>query len=144
LFDDATALLKTVVAKKWLKASGVYGFWPANSVGDDIVVYTDETRKAELTRFHTLRQQWERKGSSEFFALADFLCCLATGRRRPAQTSVAGRRFTKRMEEPTMATSFEQTGPRFYRVTIAAWWKLVSRHRRLIVSFFCRRWHSAP
>ena len=68
------------------------------------------------------------------FALADFLCCLATGRRRPAQTSVAGRRLTKRMEEPTMATSFEQAGTRDHRVTIEAWWTLVSRHRRLIVS----------
>jgi hypothetical protein len=51
----------------------------------------------------------------------------------PAQTSVAGRRLTKRMEEPTMATSFEQAGTRSYRVKVEAWWTLISRHRRLIV-----------
>ena len=58
----------------------MYGFWPANSLGDDIVLYTDETRQHELTRFHTLRQQWERKGSNEFFALADFIAPVESGR----------------------------------------------------------------
>ncbi len=80
LFADAWALLEKTVANKWLKASAVYGFWPANSVGDDIVLYTDDTRQQELTRFHTLRQQWERKGMNEFFALADFIAPVETGR----------------------------------------------------------------
>ena len=80
LFADAKALLETIVANKWLTANGVYGFWPANSLGDDIVAFTDESRRGELTRFHTLRQQWERKGSNEFFALADFIAPLESGR----------------------------------------------------------------
>ena len=46
-------------------ASGVYGFFPANSDGDDIVVYTDETRTTERARFPMLRQQWEREGQND-------------------------------------------------------------------------------
>jgi 5-methyltetrahydrofolate--homocysteine methyltransferase len=80
VFADAQTLLKKAVAGKWLRACGVYGFWPANSLGEDIVLYTDETRKQELTRFHTLRQQWERKGSRESFALADFIAPVESGR----------------------------------------------------------------
>jgi 5-methyltetrahydrofolate--homocysteine methyltransferase len=80
LFDDAQRLLQEIVGKKLLTARGVYGFWPANSVGDDIVLYTDETRKTELTRFHTLRQQWERKGTTDFRALADYIAPVESGR----------------------------------------------------------------
>jgi 5-methyltetrahydrofolate--homocysteine methyltransferase len=57
LYDHARALLKRITDEKLLTARGVYGFWPANSDGDDIVVYTDDTRRAELARFPMLRQQ---------------------------------------------------------------------------------------
>ena len=52
----------------------------AASVGDDIVCFTDESRSTELARFHTLRQQWERKGQKEFRALADYVAPLDSGR----------------------------------------------------------------
>jgi 5-methyltetrahydrofolate--homocysteine methyltransferase len=80
LFDEAQALLDRIIREKLLQARGVYGFWPANSVGDDIVLYADESRTGERTRFHTLRQQWERKGQSVFFALADFIAPRSSGR----------------------------------------------------------------
>src|SRR5207244_2102513 len=54
-------------------ARGVYGFFAANSDGDDIVLYTDETRSAELARFPMLRQQWEREGQKDFRSLADYV-----------------------------------------------------------------------
>lgn len=73
LYEDANRLLDDICRHKWLQASGVYGFWPANSVDDDIIVYTDETRSAELARLHCLRQQWERVGQKEFLSLADFV-----------------------------------------------------------------------
>src|SRR5690606_38862328 len=57
LFKDAQAMLKRIVDEKWYRASGVVGFWPANTVGDDIAVYADETRSTEIARFHTHRQQ---------------------------------------------------------------------------------------
>jgi 5-methyltetrahydrofolate--homocysteine methyltransferase len=80
LFDDAQALLAEFVEHKRLTAKGVYGFWPANSLGDDIVLYSDESRCQELTRFHTLRQQWERRGTKAFYALADFIAPTESGR----------------------------------------------------------------
>ena len=75
LFDDAQALLKRIVSEKWVRASAVVGFWPANSVGDDIEVYEDEQRKSRLQVLHTLRQQIARDPSRNraHTALADFI-----------------------------------------------------------------------
>jgi 5-methyltetrahydrofolate--homocysteine methyltransferase len=73
LFDDAQELLKKIVKEKLLRANGVIGFWPANSVGDDIEVYTDDTRKTLLTTIHTLRQQAEKVKGEPYYALSDFI-----------------------------------------------------------------------
>jgi 5-methyltetrahydrofolate--homocysteine methyltransferase len=73
LFGDAQALLKRIVGENLLEARGVYGFFPANSTGDDIIVFADETRTKERARFHGLRQQWRRKGQETFYSLADFI-----------------------------------------------------------------------
>ena len=80
LFDNAQTLLADIIQNKWLTSRGVYGFWPAASDGDDIVLFADEDRRGELTRFHTLRQQWERKGQDHFRALADYVAPLDSGR----------------------------------------------------------------
>ncbi|MDR6942247.1 methionine synthase [Mucilaginibacter pocheonensis] len=79
LYDDAQELLKKIVDQKLLKASGVIGFWPANSVGDDIELYTDESRKQLLTRIHTLRQQSEKVKGEPYYALADFIAPKESG-----------------------------------------------------------------
>ena len=79
LFDDAQALLKKIVAEKLLQANGVIGFWPANSTGDDIELYTDETRKKLLTRIHTLRQQSEKAKGEPYYALSDFIAPKESG-----------------------------------------------------------------
>jgi 5-methyltetrahydrofolate--homocysteine methyltransferase len=81
LYDDARRLLDRIIREKLLIARGVYGFWPAASTGDDIVLFVDESHSTELTRFHTLRQQWERKGRSNFLALSDFIAPIESGRR---------------------------------------------------------------
>jgi 5-methyltetrahydrofolate--homocysteine methyltransferase len=73
LYDDANALLDRIIKENLLEARGVYGFWPAASDGDDVVVYADESRAKELTRLHGLRQQWRRKGQEVFYSLADFI-----------------------------------------------------------------------
>jgi 5-methyltetrahydrofolate--homocysteine methyltransferase len=75
LFNDAQALLKRMVAEKWLTANAVIGFWPANSVGDDIELYADDTRTAPLATLYTLRQQLAREGNKDraHTALADFI-----------------------------------------------------------------------
>ncbi|MCB9638980.1 MAG: methionine synthase [Myxococcales bacterium] len=72
LFENAQKILNDLMDNKKLTAHAVYGFFPANSQGDDIVLYTDETRTTELTRVHTLRQQRGRQGVP-FYALADFI-----------------------------------------------------------------------
>ncbi|MBD15404.1 MAG: methionine synthase [Planctomycetaceae bacterium] len=80
LYDDAQKLLQRIIDEKLLRAHGVYGFWPAASNGEDILVYSDESRSKELCRFHGLRQQWERKGQDIFYSLADFIAPIDTGR----------------------------------------------------------------
>ncbi|SHK47963.1 methionine synthase (B12-dependent) [Marinobacter antarcticus] len=73
LFDDAQIILRKMVDEKRISASGIIGFWPANRRGDDIVVYTDETRSAELTTLHHLRQQDEKSPGKSMMTLSDFV-----------------------------------------------------------------------
>ena len=58
LYDDARKFLDCIIENRWLRASGVYAFWPAASSGDDIILYEDDTRSEEKARLHNLRQQW--------------------------------------------------------------------------------------
>jgi 5-methyltetrahydrofolate--homocysteine methyltransferase len=80
LYDNASAMLDRVIADRSLQARAVYGFFPAASDGDDIIVYTDETRSTQRTRFHCLRQQWERKGQTDYRSLADYIAPVDSGR----------------------------------------------------------------
>ena len=73
LFAKANRLLEDLAAKELLQAHGVYGFFPANSDGDDLIVYEDEGRDKERCRFPMLRQQWEREGQVDFRSLADYV-----------------------------------------------------------------------
>ena len=79
LFDDARAILTKLVTEHELTANGVYGFFPANAVGDDIELYTDETRKDVLATFHTLRQQSEKSADQYNKALSDYVAPRETG-----------------------------------------------------------------
>ncbi len=80
LYGDAQTLLERIIKEKLLTAKGVFGFWPANSEDDDIILYTDDCRSRELVRFPMLRQQWERKGQKDFRSLADYVAPLESGR----------------------------------------------------------------
>jgi 5-methyltetrahydrofolate--homocysteine methyltransferase len=79
LFKDAQVMLKKMIDEKWLTANGVVGFWPANADGDDVVVWTDESRSTELTRLHTLRQQMSKSGDKANLALSDFVAPVGQG-----------------------------------------------------------------
>ena len=79
LYNDARRLLDRIVAEHLFHANGVYGFFPANSDGDEIIVWTDETRSTERMRFHALRQQWKREGQTTFRSLADYLAPAGSG-----------------------------------------------------------------
>ncbi len=79
IFAEANALLDQIIEKKLITARGVYGFFPANVVGDDIDLYTDCTRANVLEQFHFLRQQANREGSEPCRSLADFIAPKETG-----------------------------------------------------------------
>jgi 5-methyltetrahydrofolate--homocysteine methyltransferase len=73
LFDDAQALLDHIVTKKRLIARGVHVFWPANSIGDDVELYTDEERSEKVATFYFLRQQMQKPAGQTNHCLADFI-----------------------------------------------------------------------
>ena len=82
LYDDAQAMLDTLIKENWLTANGVIGFFPANAVGsgvEDIEVYTDETRTEVITTLHNLRQQGEHRDGIPNRSLGDFIAPKDTG-----------------------------------------------------------------
>ena len=78
VFADAKIMLEQLVREQWIRANAVFGLYPANAVGDDIVLYTDETRQQEHMRWHNLRQQHERPAGKPHYCLSDFVA--GTGR----------------------------------------------------------------
>jgi 5-methyltetrahydrofolate--homocysteine methyltransferase len=79
LYDDAQEMLDTLIKEKWLTASGVIGFFPANAVGDDIEVYTDDTRTEVLATLFNLRQQGEHRDGIPNRSQGDFIAPKDTG-----------------------------------------------------------------
>jgi len=79
LFDDAQGMLKEIIDQKLLKANAVIGFYPVNSVGDDIELYTDDKRKKVRAILHTLRQQAQKVNSKPYYALSDFIAPTGCG-----------------------------------------------------------------
>ncbi len=78
LFENGQTLLRRILGEKLLRASGVYGFWPANSEGDDLVLWTDASCHTEAARFPMLRQQRAAEGKV-CLSLADFVAPVETG-----------------------------------------------------------------
>lgn len=81
LYDDAQEMLDTTIKEKWLTANGVIGFFPANAVGDDIEVYTDDSRTEVLTTLYNLRQQGEHREGIPNRSQGDFIAPKDTGLR---------------------------------------------------------------
>ena len=79
LYDHGRTLLDRIIAEQLLTPRGVYGFWPANRDGDDIVVWGDEARSREQLRFHMLRQQATKPVEQPYFCLSDFVAPTSTG-----------------------------------------------------------------
>jgi 5-methyltetrahydrofolate--homocysteine methyltransferase len=116
LFDDAQAMLKELIEEKWLTANGVVGFWPANSVGDDIVLYTDDTRKKRLATLYTLRQQMARDPGKSNIALADFVAPKDTG----LKDYVGGFAVTAGIGEEDVARRFERANDDYSKILVKA------------------------
>lgn len=79
LFDDAQIMLQKIIVEKWLTAKAVIGLFPANSIGDDIEIYSDESRSGVLYVQRTLRQQIKKVEGQPNVALADFIAPKGTG-----------------------------------------------------------------
>jgi 5-methyltetrahydrofolate--homocysteine methyltransferase len=79
IFTEANSLLDVIIEKKLITARGVYGFFPASAVGDDVELFADEKRAQLLERFHFLRQQSNKEGSEPCRSLADFIAPKETG-----------------------------------------------------------------
>ncbi|MFB2604766.1 vitamin B12 dependent-methionine synthase activation domain-containing protein, partial [Rhizobium phaseoli] len=79
LWADAQAMLKKIIDEKWFRPRAVIGFWPAGAVGDDIRLFTDESRSHELATFYTLRQQLSKRDGRANVALSDFVAPVASG-----------------------------------------------------------------
>jgi 5-methyltetrahydrofolate--homocysteine methyltransferase len=79
IFKEGNALLDKIIEKNLITARGVYGFFPASAIGDDVALYADAARADELARFHFLRQQANREGNEPCRSLADFIAPKETG-----------------------------------------------------------------
>ena len=79
IFTEGNALLDRIVEEQLITARGVYGLFPASAVGDDVELYTDETRDTVLERFHFLRQQLQKEGGEPCRSLSDFVAPKETG-----------------------------------------------------------------
>ncbi|MCV3241543.1 methionine synthase [Mesorhizobium sp. ZC-5] len=116
LFEDAQAMLKQVIAEKWFAPKAVIGFWPANAVGDDIKLYTDETRGRELATFFTLRQQLTKRDGKANVALSDFVAPEDSGRPDYLGAFVV----TAGIEEVAIAERFERANDDYSSIMVKA------------------------
>ena len=80
LFEEAQAMLQRAVAERWFDPKAVIGFWPANAVGDDIHLYTGESRSETRAVLHTLRQQLARRDGRPHVAMSDFIAPASSGK----------------------------------------------------------------
>jgi 5-methyltetrahydrofolate--homocysteine methyltransferase len=115
LYEDATRLLDRIVEERLLEARGVVGFWPANADGDDIVLYADESRTAELGRLHTLRQQIAKSEGKANVALSDFVAPIGAG-----PDWVGGFAVTAGHGETELAQAFKAAGDDYSAIMVAA------------------------
>jgi 5-methyltetrahydrofolate--homocysteine methyltransferase len=115
LYEDAQAMLKRIVEERWFNPKAVIGFWPANAVGDDIVLYTGESRQEKLATFFTLRQQLSRRDGRPNVALADFVAPEGV---KPDY--VGGFVVTAGMEEERIARRFERANDDYASIMVKA------------------------
>ena len=80
LFDDAQSMLARIVEERWFDPKAIIGFWPANRVGDDIHLYTGDSRSEKLAAFFTLRQQLPKRDGRPNLALSDFIAPAQSGK----------------------------------------------------------------
>jgi len=103
LHQDALKVLEKIVSEKRFRVRGVIGFWPANRVGDDIELYSDEERSSVIGKFYMLRQQNRKPAGQPNYSLADFIASRDSGR----IDTIGGFAVTAGPEVGEYAESFE-------------------------------------
>ncbi|SHG04195.1 5-methyltetrahydrofolate--homocysteine methyltransferase [Marisediminitalea aggregata] len=115
LFDDANAMLDTVIANQSLQAKGVIGLFPANRQDDDVVIYADESRQETLGVAHHLRQQTDKpKGAN--YCLSDFVAPVGSG----INDYVGAFAVTGGIGEDELAASYEEKGDDYNAIMVKA------------------------
>ncbi|MDB6179889.1 methionine synthase [Paracoccus fistulariae] len=115
LFAEAQEMLARIIEGKWFRPRAVVGFWPANTVGDDIRLFTDENRSDELATLHTLRQQVTKRGGRPNVALSDFVAPEGT-----APDYVGGFVVTAGPEESEIAARYERANDDYGAIMVKA------------------------
>lgn len=116
LWDDAQAMLKRVVEERWFNPKAVIGFWPANAVGDDIALYTGESRTERLATLHGLRQQLSKRDGKPNMCIADFVA--PEGIERPDY--IGGFVVTAGAEEERISEKFARDNDDYRSIMVKA------------------------
>ncbi|MBC7190940.1 methionine synthase [Marinobacter sp.] len=116
LFSDAQAILRRMIDEKRIQARAVIGFWPASRCGDDIIVYTDESRSEELTRLHHLRQQDDKAPGKPMMALSDYVAPEDSGK----QDYIGGFAVTTGIGAEAFAKEFEECNDDYNAIMVKA------------------------
>jgi 5-methyltetrahydrofolate--homocysteine methyltransferase len=116
LYDDARAMLTRIVNERWFDPKAVIGFWPANAVGDDIDLYTGESRQERLATLFTLRQQLRRRDGRPHLALADFVAPRTSGK----GDYIGGFVVTAGAKEEEIATRFAKANDDYQSILVKA------------------------
>lgn len=128
LWADAQKMLKQIIDEKWFKPKAVVGFWPANAVGDDVKLFSDEARTEELATLFTLRQQLSKRDGKPNMALSDFVAPLETG----TPDYLGGFVVTTGIEEVAIAERFEKANDDYSAILVKA---LADRYAETLAEF---------
>lgn len=116
LYADAQVMLEKIIAENWFRPRAVIGFWPANTVGDDIRLFKDDSRREKLATFFTLRQQIAKREGRANVALSDFVAPLETG----VPDYIGGFVVTAGIEEVAIAERFERANDDYSSILVKA------------------------
>jgi 5-methyltetrahydrofolate--homocysteine methyltransferase len=116
LYDDAREMLKKIVEERWFDPKGVIGFWPANALGDDIVLYKGESRTETIATLHTLRQQLMKRDGRPNIALSDYVAPVDSGK----ADYVGGFAVTAGANEEKIADRFARANDDYSSIMVKA------------------------
>jgi 5-methyltetrahydrofolate--homocysteine methyltransferase len=116
LYEDAQDMLRKVVEERWFNPKAVIGFWPANAVGDDIRLFTGESRSESLATFHGLRQQLSKRDGRPNLCISDFVAPVESG----LADYVGAFVVTAGIEEVRIAEKFERANDDYRSILVKA------------------------